>query len=108
MDDLEKALRHVFRKIAVPFSPHKSQNVREAELTDILNRCTDTYRGSMTNMSDSASFNLPGNLVGQTDSTPSTSTTIPSSASLAGASSSSRAAPRRRPRTAARRPRPPR
>jgi len=68
MDDLEKALRHVFRKIAVPFSPHKSQNVREAELTDILNRCTDTYRGSMTNMSDSASFNLPGNLVGQTDS----------------------------------------
>lgn len=40
MDDLEKALRHVFKKIAVPFSPHKSQLVREAELTDIIRRCT--------------------------------------------------------------------
>jgi hypothetical protein len=66
MDDLERALRHVFKKIAVPFSPHKSQNVREAELMDILNRCTDTYRGSVTYMSDFPS--LPGNLMGATNS----------------------------------------
>jgi len=46
VDDLEKALRHVFKKIAVPFSPHKSQGVREAELTDILRRCTDTIQPS--------------------------------------------------------------
>jgi len=46
VDDLEKALRHVFKKIALPFSPHKSGNVREAELTDILRRCTDTIQPS--------------------------------------------------------------
>merc|ERR1712032_1432832 len=33
------ALRQVFMKIAIPFSPHKSANIRRAELHDILNRC---------------------------------------------------------------------
>jgi len=40
-EDLEKAVRKVFMKIAVPFSPHKSPNVRDAELRDILRRCQD-------------------------------------------------------------------
>jgi len=39
MEDLEKTLRKVFKKIAVPFSPHKSGNVRNAELRDIMRRC---------------------------------------------------------------------
>jgi len=39
--DLENTLRKVFKKIAVPFSPHKSANVRDAELRDILRRCQD-------------------------------------------------------------------
>lgn len=39
IEDVEEAVRNVFRKIAVPFSPHKSGNVRQAEITDILKRC---------------------------------------------------------------------
>jgi len=41
LEHLEKALRMVFSKIAVPFSPHKSSNVRDAELADILKRCQE-------------------------------------------------------------------
>jgi len=37
--DLERALRQVFKNIAIPFSPHKSANIRQAELADILRRC---------------------------------------------------------------------
>merc|ERR1712032_1093966 len=37
---LEQALRHVFKRIALPFSPHKTTNVREAELQDILKQCS--------------------------------------------------------------------
>jgi hypothetical protein len=39
LEDVEKSLRQVFKKIALPFSPHKSTNVREAELRDILKVC---------------------------------------------------------------------
>jgi hypothetical protein len=34
-----KLLGNAFHRIALPFSPHKSANVREAELLDIMNRC---------------------------------------------------------------------
>jgi len=37
--DLTRALRQVFRKIAVPFSPHKTANIRTAELSDLLKEC---------------------------------------------------------------------
>jgi len=43
LEDLEQALRHVFLKIAQPFSPHKSKNIRQAELQDILKRCCDEH-----------------------------------------------------------------
>jgi len=36
---LEAALRQVFLKIAVPFSPHKTANIRMAELDDLLKEC---------------------------------------------------------------------
>eukprot|EP00427_Karlodinium_veneficum_P053617 CAMPEP_0169403048 /NCGR_PEP_ID=MMETSP1017-20121227/55513_1 /TAXON_ID=342587 /ORGANISM="Karlodinium micrum, Strain CCMP2283" /LENGTH=373 /DNA_ID=CAMNT_0009509167 /DNA_START=51 /DNA_END=1172 /DNA_ORIENTATION=+ len=39
LQDLEKAIRQVFLKIALPFSPHKSGNVRSAEIEDIMKRC---------------------------------------------------------------------
>eukprot|EP00448_Togula_jolla_P034877 CAMPEP_0170625472 /NCGR_PEP_ID=MMETSP0224-20130122/30776_1 /TAXON_ID=285029 /ORGANISM="Togula jolla, Strain CCCM 725" /LENGTH=505 /DNA_ID=CAMNT_0010952047 /DNA_START=215 /DNA_END=1733 /DNA_ORIENTATION=+ len=39
LDVLVSSLRQVFRQIALPFSPHKSANIRQAELKDILNRC---------------------------------------------------------------------
>lgn len=37
--DVEQAIRQVFLKISLPFSPHKTKTVREAELHDILKRC---------------------------------------------------------------------
>ncbi|CAK0905488.1 unnamed protein product, partial [Prorocentrum cordatum] len=38
-------LGSAFHRIALPFSPHKSINVREAELLDIMNRCEiDGYK----------------------------------------------------------------
>lgn len=37
--ELEQALRQVFARIAVPFSPHKSANIRAAELSDLLANC---------------------------------------------------------------------
>jgi len=39
LTDFVEAVRHVFMKIARPFSPHKSASVRMAELTDILRHC---------------------------------------------------------------------
>lgn len=42
---LDAALRQVFNRIALPFSPHKTANVRKAELQDILKQCR--VRGSM-------------------------------------------------------------
>jgi len=37
---LEKAIRHVFNMIALPFSPHKATGIRTAEIKDVLKRCT--------------------------------------------------------------------
>jgi len=37
--DLEGAIRQIFTQIAQPFSPHKSANIRQAELWAILSRC---------------------------------------------------------------------
>jgi len=39
LDELENVLRQVFMRIAVPFSPHKSANIRDAELLDIMKHC---------------------------------------------------------------------
>eukprot|EP00811_Abedinium_folium_P033002 NODE_599_length_2896_cov_6.040087.p1 GENE.NODE_599_length_2896_cov_6.040087~~NODE_599_length_2896_cov_6.040087.p1 ORF type:complete len:820 (-),score=148.86 NODE_599_length_2896_cov_6.040087:435-2675(-) len=39
LHEVDKALKQVFSHIAVPFSPHKSGTVREAELTDLLQHC---------------------------------------------------------------------
>lgn len=37
--DVVSSLKTIFHKIALPFSPHKTKSVREAELRDILKRC---------------------------------------------------------------------
>lgn len=37
--ELEQTLRQVFRRIALPFSPHKTAKVRRAELGDLLKEC---------------------------------------------------------------------
>jgi len=39
LKDVEEALRKLFRLIASPYSPHKTINVRHAEMQDILSRC---------------------------------------------------------------------
>lgn len=36
---LVKAIRQVFKRIALPYSPHKTALIREAELKDILKQC---------------------------------------------------------------------
>mmetsp|Transcript_19779 Transcript_19779/g.37078 ORF Transcript_19779/g.37078 Transcript_19779/m.37078 type:complete len:226 (+) Transcript_19779:3-680(+) len=42
------AVTQVFKKIALPFSPHKSSNIRQAELQNILKRCLAGYDGKQT------------------------------------------------------------
>jgi len=39
LDEVAAALRQVFKQISLPFSPHKTRNVRMAELKDILKAC---------------------------------------------------------------------
>ncbi|CAJ1400228.1 unnamed protein product [Effrenium voratum] len=39
LDDIEAALRHIFTKIALPFSPHKASSIRDVEIKTILQRC---------------------------------------------------------------------
>lgn len=41
LDDCEKTIRKVFTKIALPLSPHKSGNVQNAEIADIMKRCME-------------------------------------------------------------------
>lgn len=36
--DIESSYKQMFMKIALPYSPHKSENVRDAELSDIMKR----------------------------------------------------------------------
>merc|ERR1712137_282599 len=40
LGQLVRALKQVFTRIAVPFSPHRSNAIRRAELKDILKHCT--------------------------------------------------------------------
>jgi len=39
LKEVESSIRQVFRKIALPFSPHKTKAIREAEVSNILKRC---------------------------------------------------------------------
>eukprot|EP00811_Abedinium_folium_P034689 NODE_7550_length_1569_cov_3.175451.p1 GENE.NODE_7550_length_1569_cov_3.175451~~NODE_7550_length_1569_cov_3.175451.p1 ORF type:complete len:442 (+),score=104.51 NODE_7550_length_1569_cov_3.175451:48-1373(+) len=50
------SVRELFRRIALPFSPHKSHAVRQAELQDILARCSNDLRGSPTKTPSNPSF----------------------------------------------------
>jgi len=43
LSSIEAAIRHMFLKIAVPYSPHKSENIRSAELLDIIKRTPQKY-----------------------------------------------------------------
>merc|ERR1719247_2504012 len=38
LEEVEKAIRAITKMIAMPFSPQKSQAIREAEVSDILKR----------------------------------------------------------------------
>lgn len=49
LDDIDNAFQGVFKNIALPFSPHKSANIREAELVNILKRCAGGVKGSAGN-----------------------------------------------------------
>jgi len=50
LEDVEAAIRQVFLKISLPFSPHKTGNVRRAELVDVMKRCTDGRSTACTGM----------------------------------------------------------
>mmetsp|Transcript_51184 Transcript_51184/g.94706 ORF Transcript_51184/g.94706 Transcript_51184/m.94706 type:complete len:86 (-) Transcript_51184:93-350(-) len=39
LSEVEEAIRELFHRIAMTFSPHKSTKMRNAELQDILGRC---------------------------------------------------------------------
>lgn len=39
LEELEEALREVFMQIAVPYSPHKAQTIRFAEIAAVLKQC---------------------------------------------------------------------
>lgn len=39
LSSLTSAVRQAFQKIALPYSPHKSASIRQAEIADILARC---------------------------------------------------------------------
>jgi len=40
LEDVEKALKMVFQKIALPYSPHRSAGIRRIEVQALLQRCT--------------------------------------------------------------------
>jgi len=44
LSELESALRQLFKLIAMPYSPHKSAAIREAELQDVIKRCSASKR----------------------------------------------------------------
>jgi len=56
LSEIAHCVRQVFLKIAIPFSPHKSANIRNAEMLDILARCevrdfsTTNFRGSLASV----------------------------------------------------------
>jgi len=51
-EELAKVLKLVFQRIAVPFSPHKTANIRSAELGDLLKECTLRPKADAGAMSD--------------------------------------------------------
>lgn len=48
LSELEAAVRHIFTKIALPFSPHKSSAMRAAEILSILQRCKPKRRATFS------------------------------------------------------------
>eukprot|EP00930_Biecheleria_cincta_P029409 TRINITY_DN20471_c0_g2_i2.p1 TRINITY_DN20471_c0_g2~~TRINITY_DN20471_c0_g2_i2.p1 ORF type:complete len:879 (+),score=150.97 TRINITY_DN20471_c0_g2_i2:187-2823(+) len=42
LSEVEAAVRHVFTKIALTFSPHKSSAIREAEMQSLMDRCSNS------------------------------------------------------------------
>lgn len=59
-EDVVNAIRRVFLKIALPFSPHKTKQVREAELHDILKRCNISIEERMSPMEKEEGDGDPG------------------------------------------------
>jgi len=47
LEEVEQAIRAIFMTIALPFSPHRSGAVREAEMTDILHRCNQVVNNKI-------------------------------------------------------------
>jgi hypothetical protein len=47
LQDVEEAIKAVFTMIALPFSPHKSEAVRSAEMSEILKRCMQLTEDSL-------------------------------------------------------------
>mmetsp|Transcript_58727 Transcript_58727/g.102269 ORF Transcript_58727/g.102269 Transcript_58727/m.102269 type:complete len:1021 (-) Transcript_58727:205-3267(-) len=48
MQEVERVIRQVFKKIAVSFSPHKTKTVRKAEIHHILKRCSNAADDAMS------------------------------------------------------------
>merc|ERR1712216_220181 len=46
LQQVSAAIRHVFMTIALPYSPHKSKLMREAELKAVLNRLRQVHQQS--------------------------------------------------------------
>ena len=60
LEELAVAIRQLFLKIALPFSPHKSSNIRAAEIADILKRCSssDCFHHPKVVLSSSRRFRM--------------------------------------------------
>jgi len=63
-DLLIDSLRQVFRKIACPYSPHKSNNIRQAEIVDILKRCAK--KSAVGSIGSSSMGTVPSDRLSQT------------------------------------------
>eukprot|EP00930_Biecheleria_cincta_P030623 TRINITY_DN21206_c0_g1_i1.p1 TRINITY_DN21206_c0_g1~~TRINITY_DN21206_c0_g1_i1.p1 ORF type:complete len:1018 (+),score=142.81 TRINITY_DN21206_c0_g1_i1:53-3055(+) len=61
LEELEDAIRRVFELIAVPFSPHKSASVRDAEVATVLERCDLTLHAPPKNPDSQSMSSQPTN-----------------------------------------------
>jgi len=52
LDEVEEAIRSIFKMIALPYSPHKTTKVREAEVGDILKRCMALTTDALKEIND--------------------------------------------------------
>jgi hypothetical protein len=52
LEEVEDAIRQIFLRIALPFSPHKSGSVRRAEIADIMKRCSSRFTSGKSNEFD--------------------------------------------------------